>query len=571
MNLTISLTQYHDETSRVCQVVCPANHPLESWDDSEAVSGTVSVSQPVLSALGKSRSLRACLGAWLGETEDDLKLVQSYWRKSIYPRARKSGSFQSFWDKAVHDGVAEVEPLEAGVGRFSAKGEWPAPVKIASGQFTLALYEKIGIRDGRHAHNPWLQELPDPVTKVVWDNYVSLAPSAASGLSLEEGDVVEVKGGGFALELPVQLQPGQHPEVAAIALGYGRAGTDRFEEVGPQWLESRPTVDKGGTVGVNAFAFASWRGGSAQWTTGVALDPIGKRVDLAMTQTHHTITVPEHLGGHRRNMVRETTLDAYREDPASGNHYEHQILQLWADDYVYDRHHWGLAIDLSKCTGCSACVVACQAENNVPVVGRDEVYRRRDMHWIRIDRYYSGTGEDVDVMHQPVMCQHCDHAPCEAVCPVLATVHSDEGINQQIYNRCVGTRYCANNCPYKVRRFNWFDNWRPGQREHLALNPDITTRTRGVMEKCSLCVQRIQAAKADARRSKKPLGDGDIQLACQQSCPAGAIVFGDMNDPKSRIASLNKDPRHYRMLEEMNYRPTVGYMTKVRNRSGKLG
>jgi molybdopterin-containing oxidoreductase family iron-sulfur binding subunit len=211
-------------------------------------------------------------------------------------------------------------------------------------------------------------------------------------------------------------------------------------------------------------------------------------------------------------------------------------------------------------------VIACQAENNVPVVGKDEVYRRRDMHWIRIDRYYSGTDKDVDVMHQPVMCQHCDHAPCEAVCPVLATVHSDEGINQQIYNRCVGTRYCANNCPYKVRRFNWFDNWRPDQREHLALNPDITTRTRGVMEKCSLCVQRIQAAKAEAKRQNKALNDNDIQLACQQSCPADAILFGDMNNPESRVASQIAQPRHYRMLEEMNYRPTVGYLTRVRNR-----
>jgi molybdopterin-containing oxidoreductase family iron-sulfur binding subunit len=265
-------------------------------------------------------------------------------------------------------------------------------------------------------------------------------------------------------------------------------------------------------------------------------------------------------------MVRETTLASYRKDPASGNHPVHEARQLWADDYPYTGHHWGLAIDLQKCTGCSACAIACQAENNVSVVGKDEVYRRREMHWIRIDRYYSGTDSNPDVMYQPVMCQHCDNAPCEAVCPVLATVHSEEGLNQQVYNRCVGTRYCANNCPYKVRRFNWFEYWKQGEQEHMVLNPDVTTRTRGVMEKCSLCVQRIQEARGQAKRLDMEIADGDIQTACQQSCPADAIVFGDMNDPDSRVSRLINHPRHYRMLEEMNYRTTVGYLTKIRNR-----
>ncbi|MBT4500594.1 MAG: 4Fe-4S dicluster domain-containing protein, partial [Gemmatimonadetes bacterium] len=331
------------------------------------------------------------------------------------------------------------------------------------------------------------------------------------------------------------------------------------------------TVEDGETIGANGFPLARVHGGTIVPFNAVSITSTGRHSDLALTQTHHTITVPEELGGHRRNMVRETTLAAYGEDPASGNHFEHDILQLWANDYEYTGHHWALAIDLNKCTGCSACMVGCQAENNVPVVGKDEVFRRREMHWIRIDRYYSGTDGDVDVMHQPVMCQHCDHAPCEAVCPVLATVHSDEGINQQIYNRCVGTRYCANNCPYKVRRFNWFDYRRGDQRENLVLNPDLTTRTRGVMEKCSLCAQRIQEAKAEAKRRNRPLGDGDIQVACQQSCPADAILFGDMNDSASRVAKSIENPRHYRMLEEMNYRPTVGYLTKVRNRDEDAG
>jgi len=267
-----------------------------------------------------------------------------------------------------------------------------------------------------------------------------------------------------------------------------------------------------------------------------------------------------------RDHARETTLAAYRGDPASGNPHEPAPAELWKDDHPYQGHRWGLAIDLNRCTGCSACLIGCQSENNVPVVGKDEVLRRREMHWIRVDRYYSGDDRDVQVVHQPVMCQHCGNAPCETVCPTLATLHSSEGLNQQVYNRCVGTRYCANNCPYKVRRFNWFEYWTEQTREDLALNPDVVTRSRGVMEKCSLCIQRIQEGKAEAQRRGTPLADGDVQTACQQSCPGDAIVFGDLNDPASRVAKLAADPRHYHLLENMNLRPGVGYLTKVRDR-----
>ncbi|MBI1984414.1 MAG: 4Fe-4S dicluster domain-containing protein, partial [Acidobacteria bacterium] len=281
--------------------------------------------------------------------------------------------------------------------------------------------------------------------------------------------------------------------------------------------------------------------------------------------------VPKKLavaGAERRPMIQETTLPVFLKGTGTTDGQEPAKKEdLWPPDHSFTGHHWGLVIDLNACTGCSACVIACQAENNVPVVGKDEVRRRREMHWIRIDRYYSGDDGDVDVAHQPMMCQQCDHAPCETVCPVLATIHSEEGLNQQIYNRCVGTRYCANNCPYKVRRFNWFDYPREDRLQNLVLNPDVTVRSRGVMEKCTFCVQRIQEAKIEAKRNGTHVADGALRTACEQSCPAQAIVFGDMNDPSSRISKLISNARHYRILEEFNFRPSVGYLKLVRNRA----
>jgi len=566
--VTVAFTEHLDETSESAKYVCPVPHSLESWDDAEVLSGVVSVAQPAISRLGQTRSLSEALVAWMGEPRSDLEIVKSHWRRHVFPRQKKQTSFQKFWDKAVQDGYARVRPRAEAVSAFKIGSKKPLKLSPAPppGSFALVLYQKVGMLDGSHAHNPWLHELPDPVTKAVWDNYVCLAPATATALNIEEGDILRVAAGDVAIELPAQIQPGQHERVVAIAVGYGRKGTDRFAKIGPQWLLSKPTVEEGGTVGKNGYPLAVQTSRSIRFENTVSIEPTGRRTHLAFTQTHQTITVPKHLGGRRRNMIRETTLAAYIEDPASGNHYEHKVEQLWPQDHKYTGRHWAMAIDLNRCTGCSACVISCQAENNVAVVGKDEVYRRREMHWIRIDRYYSGDDRDVDVIHQPVMCHHCDYAPCESVCPVLATVHSDEGLNLQIYNRCIGIRYCANNCPYKVRRFNWFQYWRKEDEEHLVLNPDVTTRSRGIMEKCSWCVQRIQEAETEAKRLNRPLKDGDIKLACEQSCPADAIVFGDTNDPESRISKLMENPRHYRMLEELNIRPTVGYLTKVRHR-----
>jgi len=391
---------------------------------------------------------------------------------------------------------------------------------------------------------------------------------------VELGDVVRVspQGGGTPLELPVLVQRGQHDDVVAVALGYGRLGTDRFHGVGPTWLEGEPTVSPGETVGVNAAPLLAFAGGNLRFDTrSVELERLGRRIDLAATQDHHTLEIPAHVaprGAEERHAIRKASLEDYRADPAHaifGEHGHHPEAELWPADHEPTGHHWGMAVDLTSCIGCSACAISCQSENNVPVVGKDEVHRHREMHWMRIDRYLSGQGDDVTASYQPMFCQQCDHAPCEAVCPVLATVHSDEGLNQQVYNRCVGTRYCANTCPYKVRRFNWFNYPREDHLQNHSLNPDVTVRTRGVMEKCTFCAQRIQEAKSEAKRTGVPLADGDIKVACQQSCPTQAIVFGDLTDPESAVARLATRQRSYGVLTELNVKPSVRYLARIRN------
>jgi molybdopterin-containing oxidoreductase family iron-sulfur binding subunit len=611
--LVVSCAERLDETARLAHYVCPVPHFLASWGDSEPAAGVVSLSQPTLQALGDTRPLLESLAAWSGAAQSAYDLIRSTWEAEVFPRYRTAlaasgasaigsmgalagdgpllapsalvasevqrgdGTFQAFWDHTLHEGFARVAPREAGVHRFNL-GVVQAVLRArrpAEGALSLVLYPKVGMLDGRHAYNPWLQELPDPVSKVTWDNYACLAPTTASQLGLHDGDVVRLEasgpGVGSALELPVLVQPGQHDGVVAVALGYGSAASDRFATIGPPWLEARPTLGPGGLVGVNAAPLLRWEGRTLQFTRdGVRLTKVGRHQPLASTQDHHAITVPGHLArpGHEyRPVVQETTVAALN---TAGNHapnqHEPERPDLWPEDHPATGHRWGMGIDLAACTGCSACVIACQVENNIPVVGKDEVSRHREMHWLRIDRYYFGAGSDVDVAHLPMLCQHCGNAPCETVCPVLATVHSAEGLNQQVYNRCVGTRYCANNCPYKVRRFNWFNYSHDDAFQNLVLNPDVTVRSRGVMEKCTFCVQRIQEARLEARRQELPLADGTIQTACQQSCPAGAIVFGDLNDPQSRVARLARDERGYQVLAELNVRPAVTYLKRVRNR-----
>ncbi|HUP62013.1 MAG TPA: 4Fe-4S dicluster domain-containing protein [Thermoanaerobaculia bacterium] len=531
--LVVTFPSHIDETSKRAHAVCPSPHFLESWNDSEPVAGVYAVTQPAIAPLRNTREVIESLAAWSGKPA------------RAYDMIRATGKTAE-WDKTLHDGFA-VWSAATPVAALYAAAEprraaaLPPPLKAATGvaalhTFTPVLYASIAMRDGRHAHNAWLHELPDPITKVTWDNYASLSPKAAEKLNVKDGDVVNVQG----VELPAFVQPGQHDGVVAIAIGYGRLGTDRFAKVGPKWLLRRTHLTGGDTVGRRAIQLAKY--------DTVTITKTGKRHELATTQLY--------------NRVDEHRPEPFAPVPSPRERGEGQGegSSLWPAK-AKGAHQWAMAIDLAKCTGCSACVIGCQSENNVPVVGKDEVLREREMHWIRIDRYFKGEGDELQVVHQPMMCAHCGNAPCETVCPVLATVHSSDGLNQQVYNRCVGTRYCANNCPYKVRRFNWFDYPHDDVFANLTLNPDVAVRSRGVMEKCSMCVQRIEEARIVAKQQGLPIADGAIRTACEQSCPADAIRFGDANDPKSRIAALRKDERYFVVLEELNVKPAVGYLT----------
>jgi Fe-S-cluster-containing dehydrogenase component len=559
------------ETARVARYVCPPPHYLESWGEAEALSGVIGLRQPTIPRLGDTRPIMESLAAWAGAPRSAYDLLRESWQAHVFPRRlARERNWEAFWDRSVQDGFAEVEPNRVRPRPFdtAAAGMALAAPRPASTGLSLLLYAKVGMPDGSHAYNPWLQELPDPISKATWDNYACLSPQTAGQLGLGHGDVVRVEmlGGAGTIELPVLVQQGQHDNVVAVALGYGSIVSERFAGIGPPWLEARPTVGENGLVGQNAAGLLAWDGNTLRYARpGVVLSKTAKKHALAMTQSQDRLTVPAHLappGQERRPIVQETTLAALAK-PAMSSEGE-KPANLWPEDHPCPERRWGMVIDLNACTGCSACVIACQAENNVPVVGRDEVRRQREMHWLRIDRYYSGTGPEAEVAHQPMLCHHCERAPCETVCPVLATVHSAEGLNEQVYNRCVGTRYCANNCPYKVRRFNWFAYAHDDTLQNLALNPDVTVRSRGVMEKCTFCVQRLQEAKIEARRRGEPLTDGAVQTACQQSCPAQAIVFGDLNDPRSRVSQQREDARHYHTLAELNIGPAVGYLKLVR-------
>ncbi|MFC7523865.1 TAT-variant-translocated molybdopterin oxidoreductase [Parapedobacter sp. GCM10030251] len=565
----LSFSDREDETASELDAIAPSHNFLESWGDANPRGGYYTIVQPTINPVYNTRQAEHSLLLWAGEKTDYYTFVKNNWEQQLLVGSSKT------WKDVLQTGFEFKgdQPATAYSFDFSTLGAIANAItsqsKALAKDVEVQLYQSVALKDGKQGNNAYLHELPDPVSKVTWDNYAALNPKFAESLGLGENSLVEVADdNGYKITLPVLMQPGQAMGTVSIALGYGRTKVGKA----------------GNGVGKNAYPFAKLVNGTLQFNTTAKLSKAGGTYELAQTQTHHTI--------EGRNVIRETTFAKYKENPGhnAGRWTDsHKTYDLW-NKYEQPGHKWVMAIDLNACTGCGSCIVACNIENNIPVVGRDEVRRRREMHWLRIDRYYaieqngnSYTKEDeirdlddmesVSVVHQPMMCQHCEHAPCETVCPVLATVHSSEGLNHMAYNRCFGTRYCANNCPYKVRRFNWFNYWNDSRFDNylnneftqLVLNPDVVSRSRGVMEKCSMCIQRIQAGKLKAKIEKRPLKDGDITLACSSACSANAIIFGDANDPNSEVSKALKNERVYYVLEEINVQPGIGYMTKVRN------
>lgn len=548
----IRVSSHLDETARFSDYVLPDHHFLESWGDAHPRRGVFSLQQPTIAPLYESRSFQDSLLKWIKSSQDWHTYLRKYWKKNLYSESDFFGDFEQFWESCLRTGVLVKKEVPAVRRKFNVSSLKQLPMysqRTSKESFVLlSLYEKISMGDGRSANNAWLQEMPDPITAISWDNYLNVSPSLAKKQGLKENDVVEVQLNALKVKLPVHIQPGMHSDVVSAAIGYGRSSVGKV----------------GDHAGVNLFPFVFSQGGRLVFSGGeVSLRKTGKFYQLASTQWH--------TAAENRPVINDITLSQFRANPTESIHTDPHLRMdtvpsLWSK-HEYQGYRWGMAIDLNSCTGCGACVIACQSENNIPVVGREQVRASRQMHWIRIDRYYSGNLNQPDVVFQPMLCQHCENAPCETVCPVVATLHDSEGLNVQIYNRCVGTRYCQNNCPYKVRRFNFFDHWKNyDQTMNLSWNPDVTVRTRGVIEKCSFCTQRIREAKEKAKDMQTGVQDGAFKTACQQTCPTEAIVFGNINDPKSRVSQLQAAPQAFRALEVLNTKPSISYLTKVRNK-----
>jgi MoCo/4Fe-4S cofactor protein with predicted Tat translocation signal len=607
---SIALGHTVDETSSRATWHVPRAHYLESWGDARAVGGTVSVVQPLILPLFGGRSAVEVLGLMVGgQDRPGYEIVRETWKPIL-----GEGDLDTKWNRVLHDGflsgseLPEVVPGLTGqplaeLGRLRAAGASASQAAGSPGSLEIVFLPSPSLHDGRFANDGWLQELPDPLTKLTWDNPALVSPQTAESLGLANENVVRLDYAGRSLELPVWILPGMADGVVAVTLGYGRSHAGRI----------------GSGVGFDAFKVRSSH--ASGFDSGVTVTKLARAYPLSATQEHGSM--------EGRPVVRESTLTALRSKstspeasasakatpdktadkpavgaepaegaPASANatadkhtqdssqapttggvpgalgvFAEHpQHFSLWKE-HVYDQgHQWGMTIDLNACIGCNACMVACQSENNVPVVGKTQVAKGREMHWIRVDRYFSGEpAGSPEIVFQPVPCMHCEDAPCEQVCPVAATVHDQQGLNVMVYNRCIGTRYCSNNCPYKVRRFNFF-NFTKDTPDilKLAMNPDVTVRARGVMEKCTYCTQRINRVRIDARLAGREIRDGDVKTACQQACPASAIEFGDLRDPSSRVVKAKSDPRNYALLEELNTKPRTTYLAKVRNPNPEL-
>jgi MoCo/4Fe-4S cofactor protein with predicted Tat translocation signal len=602
---SISFNDRLDETTELCKYVIPAPHFLESWGDAEPKTGYFSMLQPTIAPLFKTRAFEDSLLKWSGNNTSYENYFKQYW-------VAKLGGLEAF-EKALQEGVMEPAPGSASVvgasfnnSKIAEAATAVQSIKSEGAGMELVLYQKVSMGTGRQSNNPWLLELPDPITKATWDNYAIVSPKFAKdewGVDLSDRrqsdkfevhpdrQVIKIKIGKKELNMPAVVVPGTPEGVIAIAVGFGRESA-----------KSENTADFIGRaaagVGKNVFPFATFNGTTIEWSgAAISFEKTGDSFQIAQTQTHSSYE-------GRREVVKEVTLASFVAEPDEilkerdkeigpyGGVKEFEKDGTLYEQYDYPGIKWGMSIDMNSCIGCGACVVACHAENNVPVVGKREVLYYHEMHWLRIDRYFSGSLDNPDsiqTLFQPMLCQHCDNAPCENVCPVSATSHSSEGLNQMIYNRCIGTKYCANNCPFKVRRFNWADytgsdSFPNNQQEdghlgpavhmmnddlsRMVLNPDVTIRARGVMEKCSFCVQRLQEGKLKAKKENRPLKDmEDVRTACQQSCPTEAIVFGNVNDKDSMISKTRQDnsQRLFHALEELHVLPNVNYLAKVRN------
>jgi molybdopterin-containing oxidoreductase family iron-sulfur binding subunit len=551
----IHLGQYDDETGELCHWHVPAAHDLECWGDARAFDGTVSIRQPLIEPLYGGKSPLELLCILNGEDElPNREILERHWLGN-------GGSMSaSDWRQAVHDGFIAGTESETRVPTLRTQLMTEAQTAIADrkgGSRTLTFRPDPTIYDGRFANNGWLQECPKPLSKLTWDNAAMVGPALAARLGVENEQMVRLDVGERSLEIPIWIQPGQADETITVHLGHGRTGAGRV----------------GNGTGFDAY---SVRTSDALWEVrGVTVTPLATTYALASTQLHQNIS-PHNLEGEeaeKRHLVRTASLEEFEHHPEFAQHVSHGPsgdVSLYPP-FEYNGYAWGMSIDLAACTGCNACVIACQSENNIAVVGKDQVQRGREMHWIRIDRYFQGDVDNPEIHHQPVMCMHCEQAPCEVVCPVAATTHSDEGLNEMTYNRCVGTRYCSNNCPYKVRRFN-FLKYSDFDTPVLTLmrNPDVTVRFRGVMEKCSYCVQRINQARITAETESRKIEDGEIVTACQQVCPTEAIVFGDLNDEASEASKRKESPLDYAILEELSTKPRTTYLARVRNPNSEL-
>ncbi|MBS1774455.1 MAG: TAT-variant-translocated molybdopterin oxidoreductase [Bacteroidetes bacterium] len=608
----VSFADRMDETAQLCNYVVPDHNYLESWGDAEPKTGYYSLMQPGIAPLFKTRAYQDSLLAWSGSTTTYGDMWKNYWTTKL--------GGQSNFDKALQDGIVEPAgemPMGGGTfaGNIANATAAIAAMKPTSGM-EVVVYQKVSIgHGGAWSNNPWLQEMPDPITKATWDNYACVSPKKAKELGEELTGITEVvtkkrviklEANGQTLMLPIVVVPGMHNDVVAVALGYGRdAQIGRAGASGTDKL-------KGDFGGKNAYPLVGYNGQTFTYNAAAKIEKTDATYEVGITQTHHSY--------EGRPIIHEFTLEEFSKDPNAllkerGEEIAKYSVVPWGEheahgekkeelatqeveegfrkegtlypNYEHMGIHWGMSIDLTACTGCGACVVGCMAENNISVVGKTHVLKSQEMHWLRIDRYFSGMPDDPDTIQtvfQPMMCQHCDNAPCENVCPVSATNHSSEGLNQMAYNRCIGTKYCANNCPYKVRHFNWMDwngadcfddnQYEDGRRDDLnddltrmVLNPDVTVRSRGVMEKCSFCVQRLQDAKLTAKKEGRPVKDGEAKTACQQACASDCIVFGNVNDPESEISKIRKDnkERVFYVLEQIHTLPNVNYLSKIRN------